>query len=377
MGFPLIGTAGSPTAKHVLYGGASTTATVTGTAHHDRLAGRHDVRRPAGRRFRGAGVQQRHADGWRLAVRWCSRATAPTSTTRRRVRSSNSGSVRGCERAGLRPRPFHFRAATPAARSPPCGIPLQLRTWPGTCRRFAATHDARASSIMRDYPPIRDRPCARLSGSCCSPPPSAAVLPWRSRARRARECRDDHHLGSRLPRLRAVRRRRRTRTLTCVKQGCAATAIAERARTQRPVTLSVACTPTATQFTWQLLGDDATGCPTPFATSTTSRRFAFGTRRGANCIYRVDAAKRRVHRGFPTSPSTGPTSRRRRRRPAAPSPAHRRRATCPTPAAASALSGACSGGGAVTSGAGRRTATPGRRCRTRPTPCPATPARRR
>ena len=32
MGFPLIGTAGSPTAKHVLYGGASTTATVTGTA---------------------------------------------------------------------------------------------------------------------------------------------------------------------------------------------------------------------------------------------------------------------------------------------------------------------------------------------------------
>ena len=32
MGFPLIGTAGSATAKHVLYGGASTTATVTGTA---------------------------------------------------------------------------------------------------------------------------------------------------------------------------------------------------------------------------------------------------------------------------------------------------------------------------------------------------------
>jgi hypothetical protein len=29
--FPLIGTAGSPTAKHVLYGGASTTATITGT----------------------------------------------------------------------------------------------------------------------------------------------------------------------------------------------------------------------------------------------------------------------------------------------------------------------------------------------------------
>ncbi len=30
MGFPLIGTAGSPAAKHVLYGGASTTATVSG-----------------------------------------------------------------------------------------------------------------------------------------------------------------------------------------------------------------------------------------------------------------------------------------------------------------------------------------------------------
>ena len=52
----LDGTAGSAPRKHVLYDDASTTATFNRPAVTASSAGHHDLRRPAGRRFRGRGV---------------------------------------------------------------------------------------------------------------------------------------------------------------------------------------------------------------------------------------------------------------------------------------------------------------------------------
>ena len=70
---------------------------------HDDHDGHHDVQRPAGRRLRGAVVQQRHAHG-PVALRCC-RTTAATSSTRRPVRSSNGRLLKWSGGAGSDSRP--------------------------------------------------------------------------------------------------------------------------------------------------------------------------------------------------------------------------------------------------------------------------------
>lgn len=138
------------------------------------------------------------------------------------------------------------------------------------------------------------------------------------------------------------------RTLTCVKQGCTATASPSEPGLGDPVTLSVTCTPTARQFTWQLLGDNATNCPLPPQTSTiasTLQLSAPGVVR--NCVYRVTATN-----GAFTAVSDVPVNWTNQPPPPPPSGCTIGR----TPASGNvsnaggsvALSGNCSGGGAVT-----------------------------
>jgi hypothetical protein len=138
------------------------------------------------------------------------------------------------------------------------------------------------------------------------------------------------------------------RTLTCVKQGCTATASPSEPGLNDPVTLGVTCTPTARQFTWQLLGDNPNGCPLPPQTSTTvstQQLAAPGTLR--NCVYRVTATN-----GAFTATSDVAVNWTNQPPPAPPSGCTIGR----TPASGNvsnagggvSLSGTCSGGGPVT-----------------------------
>lgn len=134
------------------------------------------------------------------------------------------------------------------------------------------------------------------------------------------------------------------RTLTCVKLACAATATPATPGINDAVTLSVACTPSATQYSWALLGGDA-GCSTTFSTNSQAAIGAPGTPR--SCIYRATSSSGQLSGvaditvNWTNAPPPPPTGCSITRTPAS--------GSLTSAGGPISVAGACSGGGAVTS----------------------------